>query len=84
MILLCLKILYNIVLISALVYLKWKCDVLDSKLKKSETDINTLHKNQKLIDSTLREFNKSIKSHDKSLKREVRIARNQEAGTEEG
>ena len=46
--------------------------------KKLALDINTLHKNQSVITSSIRELHKMIKKYDKGAKRQIRLDSNEE------
>ncbi len=45
--------------------------------KKLDGDINTLHKNQAVITSSIRELHKMIKKYDKGAKRQIRLDTNE-------
>ena len=51
----------------------------EQKLERANSDIKTLHTNQKTLVSSLRDLQRTLRRYDKDLKRKVRI----DAGTEE-
>ena len=63
-------------------YLSCKSDRLEKGIKKSTLDINSLHRNQRMLVLTIKELHRELRKRDKSFKRQI-ITGNQEEGSKE-